>query len=173
MTINAGQLVTADDLDDALTSITRVIYRTTDQPYTSDTTLADDDTLSFSVAANTTYLVKFRLLVTGGSAGDLKTRWNVPAGVTGVIRWCVGPDSTTGASDPSQLAAVRMTGNLINADVVYALNSTSNYVAIEESAIIPVSGTAGNVTIQHAQLGSSGTATTIRARSWAECILVG
>lgn len=143
--------------------------RSTDQSYTSDTALADDDTLTFDVEADTTYLVRFWLGVTGGSAGDLKTRWSVPAGTTGVLRWCLGPDATTGSSDPSVLPAVRLSVSQITSDVTYALNSTTNYAAILETAKVIVGSTAGTITIRHAQVASSATPTVIRAGSFAEC----
>lgn len=152
--------------------VTRIVRRDDDQPYTSNTTLTADDTLSFSVEANTMYRVAFWLMVTGGSTGDLKTQWSVPSGSVVRVRWCLGPDATTGASDPAVLGAVRLTGSLPSSNVVYALNSTTNFAAILETAIVEVGATSGNVVIQHAQNATDATATTIRAGSWAECVQI-
>jgi hypothetical protein len=166
----------ADDVDEALDNIDerihRIVYRTNDQSYTSNTTLANDDTLTFAVQANKTYLIKFYLYVTG-TTGGFKTQWSVPADTNGTIRGCHGPDATTGSSDPSVLPAVRLAASLITANVNYALASTTNYAYISESAIVTVGSNAGNVVIRHAQNSSSATATIVRARSWAECVLVG
>jgi hypothetical protein len=162
--IQSGQRLTPAALN-ALAA--RPVYRTSDfASHISSTTLATDDVLALVVPAGTTWLVEFCLLVTG-AGGNVKTQWLVPSGVSGTIRDCSGPDNTTGASDPGNLAASRHSGNTLTSDVIYATNSTTNFVRIRESAIVAVAGSSGTIAIRHAQASSNATATIIRARSWA------
>lgn len=57
-----------------------LIVKSADEAVTSSTTLQNDDDFSFTVAANTSYVVEGVLIVDGSSSGDFKAAWSIPSG---------------------------------------------------------------------------------------------
>lgn len=134
MTINAGQRVTADDLNE-LGPLDNI--KPGDQSYTT-TTLANDTDLVVQVAANMSYLVQIFLDYEGGTSGsaDMKVGFSVPSGATfrytnigmnasaGVTGSFTGTESgtfTCQTSGAGQLRSMTVIGTLITGGTAGAL----------------------------------------------------
>jgi hypothetical protein len=137
------------------------IYKSTDQSYSSDTTLNDDTVLKFSVVANTKYRVQLYAMATG-AGGNIKFAWSVPSGATGV-RAVTGPAANSTSRDDTN---VRIGVHNFSSEIIYGLNSVSTYAGIQETFVIAIGANAGTVTLQHAQSASSVDPTVMRASSF-------
>jgi hypothetical protein len=137
------------------------LYKGTDQGYTSDTSLNNDSVLKFAATANTKYRVELFAIVSGNN-GNIKLAWGVPAGATG-LRSVLGPAANSTSRDDTNM---RTGAHLFATEVVYGLQNDALYTSIREHFVITIGGTAGDVTLQHAQNVSSGDQTIVRANSY-------
>jgi len=128
----------------------RTVVKTSDQEIISDITVADDDELFISLLANKRYLLKFDIIYEGDALGDIRFAFSVPAGSTG--------------QHGSVAANGQITFNLTSVDGYNAGGAT-----VEEHAYITVwittSATAGNITLQWAQITSNAVATKVLEKS--------
>jgi hypothetical protein len=167
-TATAGQVYVADGLgsgdwqdpvgnDNTYVTITAV--KAADTSRSSTTTLTADPDLTFSVLANSKYLVRFALIITGGATEDFKFSVGGPASFTlnSSIWYNTGNTTTiTGDDSPN--------------------DNTPDSVTIPCHATVPstvwfdgyiaTSGTAGTVSIKWAQNTSGATATILKAGSY-------
>jgi len=128
---------------------------------TSDTALAADTELVLPLLANTSYLVKGTLLVSGGDgAGDFQYGWEWTNTMT-VIMGGGGPvDSiASGTSGSAQFAYAAVDTSSPSASIGYAASATGMNVQI--SATVEVGASAGNLSLRWAQLSSNVTASNL------------
>lgn len=140
---------------------TRIIRKTADTLRTSTTTAAVDPDLLVTLEANTTYLIELNMFMSG-TAGDLKTSWNMPAGAL-MYRWALGPD--VGATSNANIS-MRSSVHLAATEVTYGVFSESSWSGASETIVIFMSSTAGVVQLKFAQNSSSATPSGLRAASF-------
>lgn len=140
-----------------------VVKKTADQAITSNTTLADDTYLQFSMAANTTYAIRFMYFITSGAGGI-----NIGAN---------GPSSPTKLRFSNFVASGSTTPpGLVNLAVVYgslwSTVPTSPTIAIGFDGVIQNGANAGTFAVQVAQNTSNAAATTFEKGSYLEYAIV-
>ena len=148
-------------------------YKTADESVTSSTALQDDDHMTVALPAAGTYVVTATYLVSGAAAGDVKVAWAYTGTLTNGYRGGQGPSSaSTDALAATNAGTVRSaaagnTAATVTSSTPYGTDGT-NWSCIQESGVVIVS-TTGNLKVQWAQNGSSGTATIMRTGSmlWA------
>jgi hypothetical protein len=143
----------------------RQVLKTADETKTTNTTLAADGVLKFTMAASQKYAVRGRIYFTTGATGDFKARHTGPASPTLVMiqRRAVA----AGASADSSLA---VDAAYSSADIT-ALGGAGSGV-IEFDGIIYNGTNAGDFAWQWAQNTSDGTATVVKAGSYLEWRLI-
>jgi hypothetical protein len=145
----AGTRLTTQTFDALFAQVPRTFTKATDQLYNTTTTLQNDEFLTCSLDANSTYEVAV-FLVMSGTAGDIVTAWSAPSGATG-YKICHGPALTsTDRSDTTMASAAHNLGTLRG----YGLNHATNYAGAVERGEV-VTATAGTLTIQHTQNSSN------------------
>lgn len=129
------------------------------------TTMVADSELVLPLLANTNYLVKGGLLISGPDAGgDFKYQWDWTGTMT-VIMGGIGPVDTiaSGSSGSGQFAWAAVDTSTPSASISFAASTTGLNAQIE--ALVEVGATEGNLTLSWAQLSASGT-TTLNIGSW-------
>jgi hypothetical protein len=158
----AGEVLTESDLDVyCVNSIGAV--KTSTESVTSSTTLQDDNDLTVTVAANSTYEVSCFLKYDGPAAADLKIQFSVPASAAfeyGVVKL------QSGASDATSVA--HEFGSQAGSTIVGTIGSGTN-AACRVVGTLEVAGTAGTFKLQWAQNTSDPTAVRVWARSFLIC----
>lgn len=158
----AGTRLTTQTFDALFAQVPRDFYKTSDQLYTSQTTLQNDEHLTCSLEANSIYVVEM-ILTLSGTAGDIVTAWSVPADATG-YKICHGPALTsTDRSDTTMASASHNLGTLRG----YGVNHATNYAGAREKGRI-ITITAGTLTLQHAQNSSNAAPSGVGNNSWME-----
>jgi hypothetical protein len=141
-----------------------VVYKSADESV-SNTTLQNDDHLTFAVGANQEWVAEFLLYVTNAAnTGDFKFDLSLPASAvaTQSIQG-LAPGSTS--AEGSFKAQAIASGTALSAGVVASGTIGLNVIAIR--AYVDTAGTAGNVTLQWAQNSTDGTnATVVKKGSW-------
>lgn len=141
----AGQRLTAATLSAVQPT---VAVMTADQSLTNSTTFTNVTELTFPLAANARYLVEVVLHVSGSTTGDLKTRWSLPVGATG-LRLCMGPATgSTDRTNTSMLSAAYDLGSSQTA--AYGTSSTSAGISVLERGTLSTAN-AGTWQLQFAQ----------------------
>jgi hypothetical protein len=153
-----GQVLAAGDVNNWFVPLNA--YKAADQSVTSSTTLANDNALFVSVAANCTYTLQLDLFYEGAAAGtgDLKWNFTSPSGTTGLTGTPAyfGTDTNIHGAAFVALGSTFTTLGTNGAGVIkYALTTGT----------LVTSSTAGTLQFQWAQNSSSGTATKVRAGS--------
>ena len=141
-------------------------FKTSDQSVTSTTTVVDITGLTFSMAANTTYVIRANIFVTAGSVGGVRLSANGPAGVTKVR---VAGDNLVPTSGGAAAAIVITAYGGVIAN---AAGATLTSAAIDIYGKIENGATAGTFALQFAQSASNATATTIEKGSFLEYAVV-
>lgn len=162
----AGQVLTATS-DSAATwqtpssgSAWTTVMKTATQTRTSTTTYTDDDTLKFSMLANTTYAVRIKVIATGNASADLKSKINGPASPTAVRGL---KRRTVGTAE-----ALEMCGDYSDTETTEAMVPTSPPVMIEFDFVIENGANTGVLAFQWAQAVSNIGATNIHKGSYLE-----
>ena len=140
-----------------------VIVKAADESVNNSTTMQNDDDFSFSVAANTKYLVEMFIIVDGPTAQAFEWDWTVPSGATG---WHAG------------LRALNFAGNAFqdSADYTFStqlgisVNGAGSPISALLTAYIDVDSTAGTVQWRWAQQVAAAVNTTVKAGSWMRVI---
>ncbi|MET7949212.1 hypothetical protein [Micromonospora sp. NPDC005324] len=165
MPFTAGQPLLASQLNDLeVFAIPKVVVKTSDESVASSIAPQDDNELLLSVAANTAYRLQMHLLLlSAGTAGDLRFRFNAPAG-SRLSASAAGLEvGATGQTGSMQAAAIQDVTSFPTAD--FGFGAVGTVVGIICSGTLIVGGTAGTFRLQWAQWASSATATTIKAGS--------
>lgn len=147
----AGQVLTAAQLN-ALVPVTAV--KLADETLNNVTGLQNDDELLWAVSASSTYLLHLSISYNSGTTPDIKFGWSVPASTT--MKWRVIGADTAGA--------VILTSGLTESSVQPIGGAGADTHLLVE-AVITVSTTAGNVTLQWAQNTANVSNTIVRAGS--------
>ena len=159
------ELVTAAIMNthirDNLNSLNHLVVRkTADETKTSNTTLANDASLTMSIGANETWMFELSLLYLAGN-GLIKTAFTVPAGATLSA-------STVWSSDS---AAVARRFWLSSGDASSGtFGQAGAMVQVPPiRGVVVNGGTPGSLTLQWAQFTSDASATTVKVNStlWA------
>jgi hypothetical protein len=133
----------------------------------SNTTLQNDDEITFTLAASGVYRLSAYLAVSGPAAGDFKTAWSFTGAASGgnhTMRSTVGP--TTGTGDVTATAVSRFSRHTWTTSVAYGVDGT-NTSHIEEDGLLDTTAGSGTITLQWAQNSSTATSTVVGTSSWA------
>lgn len=146
-----------------------VLKKTADQTKTSNNTMADDNTLTFSMAANTTYRIRANIFFTAKAASDIRVKFNGPAAPTNIAyRMHYGETVTGGAGTTIfQSNASAYTGNDTS---ITAASDFSGFVFWEATIVNGVN--AGTFAFQWAQNTSVAENTVVLKGSTMEYFLV-
>lgn len=162
LTYFAGTRLLTQTFDELFAQVPRDFVKTADQLYNTTTTLQNDEHLTCSLQANSTYVVEMHLVLSG-TAGDLVTAWSVPSDATG-YKICHGPALTsTDRSDTTMASAAHNLGTLRG----YGLNHATNYAGAREKGRI-ITITAGTLVLQHTQNSSNAAPSGLATNSWME-----
>ncbi|MCW2873342.1 hypothetical protein [Actinacidiphila oryziradicis] len=130
------------------------------QAVTSSTTMANDNDLFLSVAANATYHVTGIFIFNGASAsaGNFKTGWSAPAGAA--LDWFMSgqPVGATAGSG----SVVTNSKQIADLSSLGTIGTGTNLTGILTGLLV-TSGTSGTLQFQWAQSATSTTATTLLA----------
>jgi hypothetical protein len=143
------------------------VRKSASESLASNTTMQNDDHLTFALAASSVYELRAYLSVSGAAAGDFKTQWAFTGAASGgnhSTRYAVGPPITsTDATDGN----LRSTRHAWGASATYGLDGV-NTSHIEEGGILDTTtGGSGTITLQWAQNSSSATSTVVNTSSYA------
>lgn len=163
MVVQAGRMVDAADFTPGTgIGIADYVVKAAGESIASSTTAQSDNDLTYALLANASYEIEACLIVTGSTAGDIKTQWSVPSGATG-SRLCHGPTSTAAGFTGQEQTEARMSAHGWTTSVAYSIEGSA--VAIVERGPIATTS-AGTLTLQWAQVTSSATATVVGANSY-------
>lgn len=135
-------------------------YKTANQAKTSDSTLADDNTLFFPMLASTNYAFEFKVFFDTAATPDFKFAIDAPASPTllRLLRKHIDPGALTTLVTTSEVAEVGSTA------VAGGTGTTGGFV--EAEGIVHNGANAGNLAFQWAQNTSNASATTVLAGSY-------
>lgn len=164
--VAGGDIIYAANIN---TLAPRVVNKLNMTTRTSTITFAADPDLVVPVEANGIYVVKFFIKAGALAAADIKTRWDVPAGMVSSNKCVIGPGSTAVDANADNIAS-RQGVHGFATSIVYngVRNSAGNQFQILEYALVAVGATAGNITLEWAQAVSDPTGSTINVGSFAE-----
>ena len=126
-----------------------ILIKTSDETVNNSSTLQNDDTFTFSVAANKTYAITAFLRISTNGTADFTCQWSLPASATA---HAFAFSTAVGASGEFTEAAPP------------TLSSVGNYLQI--TATIIVGATAGTAVLQWAQRVADPSDTKVLAYSW-------
>jgi hypothetical protein len=135
------------------------VKKTADETRNSDATITADDTLAFAMAANTSYLIRGRVLFSTAATPDYQYDWNAPSGAS--IRIAVstlnaGGVNALGGADTALATARTSVGNLAG----------DGWVDFE--GLVSNGDNAGDLEFRWAQNTSDAGDTTVRSGSYIE-----
>ena len=142
---------------------TAIGRKTSDQTFTSNTTLANITELVFAIAASEAWTFEFDIFVTGDKGGDAKIAVTVPAGAT--VIYSLDAVAISNNALPATRSYINTT-NTGGTAMEFGLVSTTQYILAKVRGIVVNGGTAGDVQIQGAQRASHATATNFRTNSY-------
>ncbi len=136
-------------------------FKTSDESVTSSTTLQDDDDLTVTLAANTTYRIEMLVIVvTASGTPGLKMAMNEPDGTYGISGTYSEGISGTTLSMATGLTEITGIGS-----------SYPVYISLD--GVAQTGGTGGAFTFQWAQNTSNATAVYVKAGSWIKATKLG
>jgi hypothetical protein len=158
LALYGGDIKELQSGDTADTGKWLLLKKTADENKGSNTTLANDNTLFFTMLANTKYRIQLKIHFEAPATPGFKFALSFGTATTSLVRierQLRAPAATayTIASDTAATASTAVTGNA----------ATNGYLEID--MIIQVSGTGGVFGFQWAQSVSSATVSTVRAGS--------
>lgn len=146
--------------DDVPVSPWTTLIRTTDDSIASNSTLADDDTLQFSMAANTTYAIRFTLYFTSVNGG-------VKVGITGPASPTLVLADTRDTVIISSLNRFVQSAFPVTAYGQMCSSTVANIGGpLTFEVLVQNGANAGTFAVQKAQGGGSANATVFRAGSY-------
>jgi hypothetical protein len=170
----SGQILTADDLNDAFASVETLKARKTgNETVNNSTTYQDDNHLLLTPSINTTYTGHLHLIYSATNTIDFKGRFTYPSGATVSAGW-LAPESGTNQSDFE--GDVRFGSILAMAsplsDMVFGTHNTGGGTAAPVTAEIwfdlAMGSTAGQLVFQWAQNAAVATDLILYAGSYIE-----
>lgn len=153
----SGQILTADDLNDAFASVeTLRAYKTGNETVNNSTVVQDDNHLLLTPDVNTSYTGHIHLIYSATNTIDLKCRLTYPASATVSAGW-LGPESATNQSDLEgdvRFGAVTAMASPLT-DIVFGTHNSGGGSALATTAEIwfdlVMGSTAGQLVFQWAQ----------------------
>lgn len=143
------------------------VRKSASESLASNTTLQNDDHITFALAASAVYELKAFLSVSGPAGGDFKTAWNITGPASGgnhTNRYALGPPTTSADVTDGNLRSSRHTWG---SSVAYGLDGT-NSSHIEEGGLLDTTaGGSGTITLQWAQNTSNAASTVLATSSYA------
>lgn len=161
-----------DDQIAALSALTQLLVKPSDEPRTATTAVADDGHLFASLEANSVYRFHANLLFDGPEAADATITFTVPAGATGGWSPVAG---TLGTTVPDGSASVKMAARQFgsNSDIgVMASSATLAGLMALPHGFVHTGATPGLLRLRWAQQTSNGTAVNLKAGSTLEVVKV-
>lgn len=154
--------------------IDNYVIKNADATPRTNSTIAADPDLTFSVVANAVYAVQFHIRWAGLQAAGLRTSWTVPTGTTG-NKDCAGPGSANVVQADANTTEMRWAVHGYSTVVLYTnpRNSVSLQTFCDEYALLSVGSTAGSVTLNWAQNVTNATGTLVVATSYVKYRRVG
>ena len=131
---------------------------TSDQTYTSNTTLADVAGCVLSLQANQSYEIEGQIIHDGDAAADIKLKCNIPAGAVLDVEY-IAPN----AAAASTVAAVNVADTGTSSQTEGEVGA-GTLMAILIKGKIVMGSTPGNLQLQAAQAASSAVTTTLHAQ---------
>lgn len=164
----SGEKVRASKVQ-SLVGENRLLYAvlSTNQDYTSNTTLANVTDLVLPVAINHTYLIEAHLVATSAAnaAGDIKYAFTFPAGCTvDLVGEGAHNSMASGSQSDLESFAAMADSSTPTASVPYGTSTAQTSGTIWLRVV--VGSTAGNVQLQAAQNSTSVNKSTLVANSW-------
>lgn len=156
-TWNVGQVLSPADVNSWFVPL--AAYKPSLTARTSTTAVTNDPDLALTVAASAVYSVEGLLFYQGGTTGssDFKFGWNAPSGA--LFYW--GAVYLGGGSLAVTVSAQQAVGDTLIANT----NTTSSQYHLQLSGTLITSASGGTFALAWAQGTSSGTSTTLLARS--------
>ena len=165
---SSGNVLTSDGTtwtSAAPTTAWTTLKKTADQSVTSSTTLVDISSLTFSVAANTTYAIRCFIPVTASTGGGLKFSANGPSSPT-LVRVGGGQTTTTAGAATDNFVISAYGSNIVG------FTSASTAWVFECQGIVQNGSNAGTFAMQFAQAASNATPSTVLKGAWLEYIII-
>jgi hypothetical protein len=143
------------------------VRKSASESLASDTTLQNDNHITFTLAASAVYQLTSRLAVNGPTAGDFKTAWVFTGPASGGShgnRYCDGPATS--------VSAVTDTGKVGRStawttSVSYGTDGSLTSAITEAGLLDTTAGGSGTITLQWAQNASNATSTVVGTSSYA------
>lgn len=145
-----------------------VALKTSTESVTSSTTLQDDNQLTMTVSANTTYWVDLFLITDGLTTADIKLAMFIPSGT---IRWNTNGLDVAASGTLGDVNRRVLTGGAVSGADVGTVGSGTSSV-IPARGIARIGATGGTMWLQWAQNTSQSTATRILAGSMLRALRV-
>ena len=139
-----------------------LVKKTSNQSISSNTSLADDSALQFTMAANKTYAIRAYYSVSVG-AGGVKISFNGPASPTRLRFGAISGAGTSGASFQNGSLVASLYGTAI-----FNFTGGSSVMAFHFQGVVENGSTAGTFAMRIAQSSSSASATVYEKGSWLE-----
>lgn len=158
--ILAGTRLTASRLN---AMIPQFVTKPNHTERSNTTTVTDDPHLQITLSPGR-YFVEMFLLLGGSLAGDIKTAWTSPAGVSG-LKSVIGPSTTANNANADQITA-RMGVHNLTTEILYSgvRDGTTLLFRAYEYAELTVTVTA-TIALQWAQGTSTATASRVASGS--------
>jgi hypothetical protein len=138
------------------------------QSKASDTTLGNDNHITFTLAASAVYELRAYLTVSGSTGGDVKTAWAFTGAASGgnhTTRYGLGPGTaTTTASATAVMQYARQTWSTA---IAYGVDGTLNSHIEEGGLLDTTTGGSGTITLQWAQNTSNAASTVLGTSCYA------
>jgi hypothetical protein len=141
-------------------------YKSINLARQSTTTPTADPDLTIPLLANTAYMFRISGGFASAAAADFRSSLTVPAGTTGT-KQAIGPGSAATTIDnlSAKLATFAPTSN-----VDYGTANNSSYSGFQESGVLFVGSTAGNLTFNWSQVVSTASDTTLGFGTYMEVV---
>lgn len=129
----------------------QVFWKTGTTSRVNNTVSADPD-LFFPALALATYLVKIRFWYAATTAAGFRTQWTVPAGTVSTNRDAMGAGSSATDTGADNIAMHSGVHNYTTILPYGTRNSVSNALVAEETSLVTLGATAGNVGLMWGQV---------------------
>lgn len=136
------------------TNVTLIVRKEATETVNNSATLQDDNELFFAVEANEVWAFRAVLFFISSAAADIKFAWTIPASAT--IRW----SATNIVNAINTASTVYDDSNFVSTD------GTSAQLMVVLDGIVVVSSTAGDVTLQWAQIAAAVSDTQVLVNSY-------
>lgn len=160
---NIQQIGTSDTLDVANVPSFGLLKKAADESKSTNTTLANDNTLFFAMAANKNYSIRMRIYGVAPATPGFKYQIVGPASPTLVLI-----ETATRAPAASALTVAGTTGTAFPAASTAITGNATSHFYLEIDVVVQNGANSGTFAFQWAQTSNNGTAAIVRAGSYLE-----